>query len=521
MKSIACGTYHSIGITEDGTMDQWGSEDLNQYKDFPEGVKVKAVSAGRSHSVALTEDGSILQWGMLPRGPKKPHGVASLDGLKLKAISCGFNHTVGLMNDGTIVQWGSEVTGEASFFPKKSIKAKMVSAGHPHNVAITTSGDIVEWGSTTSDIFEKVVHNPPKDKVKYVSSGYFHSVAIREDGSLLQWILKDNGQGNGFPTEGIYKAVSCGFTHSVAIKEDGTIVQWGDSTKGQMKDFPPADIKVKEVACGMHHSVAILEDGRVIQWGDDDKDQREDMPGFVMRESNARRSGISPLKSLEDSYADALKPNPYPQLATKIAGDVLSTGTFSYNKNTTAFNATMYENVSLESGMKDEENPLIVKVGNNYSIINRDYIRDTIKDFSGIRYACNKILGLAVYPNNIYGKNPLYYMKGLAGGSNFLVVLSEIQTVLDKNIKAIELVPGIELKAVSSFLTVYDDGDYNFLGELVDSTGKDHCQKGSTQMLYRIKVLEEVTGGSKQKMRKNTQKKRNNLRRKTTKRKQH
>lgn len=490
MISIAAGAYHNIAISEDGYMTQWGEEEQFQYNDFPEMEQVKAASAGLYHSVALKEDGSILQWGKLPRGPK-PRGVKSLEGLKLKQISCGPNHTVGLTNDGTVIQWGSESSGQAQFFPPKTFKAIMVSAGFAHNVAIQPSGRIYEWGATSTEI-KMNVHNPPKDKVKYVSSGYFHSVAIREDGSLLQWILMDQGQGAGIPTEGVYKIVSCGANHSVAIKEDGTLVQWGDTTKGQMNDFPPAGTKVVAVACGMNHCVAITEDGRLIQWGADDHGQRDNMPDSGASESNSETA----LQRLEEAYEETPKPNPYPELAEKITGDALPSGSFSYTKNTTAFNASMYENVSLESGFKDEGNPLIVKIGGNYSLIDRDYIRNTIKDFSGIRYACTKVLSLAVYPKNIYGKNPLYYMKGLAGGSNFLVVLSEIQAVLDRNIKVIELVPGTQLAAVSNFSAVYDNGDYNFLGKLVNSTGIDHCQKGSPQILYRIKILKEAGSSS-------------------------
>lgn len=508
MKSIACGTYHSIVVLEDGTMDQWGNESNRQYNNFPEGESVKMVSAGETHSVAIAEDDTILQWGDLPRAPKKPHGTASLDGLKVKAISCGSRHTVAITKDGTIVQWGSETMGQAGFFPAKSFKAKMVAAGYAHTVAITTSGSILQWGTTSLDIFQKIVHNPPKDKVNYVSSGYFHSVAIREDGSLLQWILIDEGQGKDIPTEGIYKAVSCGYTHSVAIKDDDTIVQWGDTSKDQMNDFPPAGTKVQAVACGAYHSVAILEDGRIIQWGADKNDQRKNMIGILLKESNYMKTGKSPLQNLEEAFTKIPKPNPYPELAKKIIGNEVPTNFLSYKQENKAFNATMYEDIPLENAMKNEGNPLVVKVGNNFSIIDRDYIKNTIKDFTGIRYACTKILSLAVYPNNIYGKNPLYYMKGLAGGSNYLVVLSELQNVLEQNIKAIELVPGTQLEAISSFTTVYDNGDYNFLGELVDSIGKDHCQKGSSQILYRIKVLTKDTKKGGRRRYKKTQKKR-------------
>lgn len=498
MKSIAAGAYHNIAILEDNTMEQWGDDENHQYDNFPEDIRVKAVSAGLFHSVALAENGSIVQWGKQPRGPPKPRGTVSIKGLKLKQISCGPNHTVGLTEDGTVVQWGSESSGQAQFFPPKSFKATMVSAGYAHNVAIQTSGRIYEWGATSMDI-KMNIHNPPMDKVKYVSSGSYHSVAIREDGTLLQWILVDQGQGAGMPTEGVYKTVSCGAAHTVAIKEDGTIVQWGDTSNGQMKDFPPADTKFVAVACGMRHSIGITEDGTVIQWGAEDHNQSENMPDFVTQTSNMNVDGGSPLERLENAYEDTPDPNPYPELANKITGDLLPTGPFSYNKNTTAFNATMYQNVSLENSVKNEGNPLIVKVGGNYSLIDRDYIKDTIKDFSGIRYACTKVLSLAVYPKNVYGKNPLYYMKGLAGGSNFLVVLSEIQAVLDRDVKAIELVPGTQLAAISSFSTVYDNGDYNFLGKLVDAFAKDHCQAGTQQMLYRIKVLQEPAVGGKRK----------------------
>lgn len=505
MKSIAAGYYHTIAILEDDTMEQWGQED-GQYNDFPEGEQVKAVSAGKLHSVAIKEDDTIIQWGVMPRAPKKPRGAVSLDGLKVKAISCGNIHTVAITTYGSIVQWGSEVTGQASGFPSKSVKAKMVSAGYAHNVAILENGSIIQWGTTTLDISQKIVHNPPKDKVKYVSSGFFHSVAIREDGSLIQWLLEDHKQNEGLPTEGVYKAVSCGSYHSVAIKEDGTIVQWGDSSQGQMKDFPPAMTKVAAVACGAYHTVAITEDGKLIQWGADTNNQRENMP-----ESSGTSSNVPALQRLEEAFNKARKPNPYPELTEKITGEEMPRAALNYTEATTAFNAVMQNDIPIRNALSDEGNSLIVKVGDNYSLVDRDYIKNTIADFTGIRYACTKQLGLAVYPNNIYGNNPLYYMKGLAGGGNYLVLLAEIQKVLENNTKAIEIVPSVQLNAVSAFSVVYDDGDYNFLGKLVDTIGKDHCQKGTPQMLYRIRILEAVAGG-----RRKTQKRRNGLRRSVT-----
>ena len=64
MTAIAAGHYHSLALTEEGTVVGWG---LNGSRgdDVPPEVQgnVTAIAAGELHSLALTEGGTVTGWG--------------------------------------------------------------------------------------------------------------------------------------------------------------------------------------------------------------------------------------------------------------------------------------------------------------------------------------------------------------------------------------------------------------------------------------------------------------------------
>ncbi|WP_245619189.1 hypothetical protein [Methanogenium cariaci] len=58
---ISAGEFHSLALTEDGTIVAWGGAD--GFCDAPTGNGFIQISAGEFNSLALTKDGTIVAWG--------------------------------------------------------------------------------------------------------------------------------------------------------------------------------------------------------------------------------------------------------------------------------------------------------------------------------------------------------------------------------------------------------------------------------------------------------------------------
>src|SRR5688500_2236932 len=72
--AIAAGVWHSLALTEDGTVWAWGTNSLGELGDgtttdrsSPVQVlnltNVVAIAAGTFHNLALSEDGTVWAWG--------------------------------------------------------------------------------------------------------------------------------------------------------------------------------------------------------------------------------------------------------------------------------------------------------------------------------------------------------------------------------------------------------------------------------------------------------------------------
>ena len=61
--ALAGGGRHALGLSEDGRVFAWGTNDFGQ-TNVPLGLSnVIAVAAGAEHSLALKEDGTVIAWG--------------------------------------------------------------------------------------------------------------------------------------------------------------------------------------------------------------------------------------------------------------------------------------------------------------------------------------------------------------------------------------------------------------------------------------------------------------------------
>jgi len=108
----------TAGLTIDGRILVWGSDEYGQVSGVPAGEAFKAVACGWRHTAGLTLDGRILAWGDDEYG--QVSGV--LAGEAFQAVACGGKITAGLAwgDDGRVRRWGHDRGGQISQQPLAS-----------------------------------------------------------------------------------------------------------------------------------------------------------------------------------------------------------------------------------------------------------------------------------------------------------------------------------------------------------------------------------------------------------------
>ena len=488
-RAIACGYRFAVAIREDRTMVQWGDRleyDLGIWNDFPTGIKVRYVECGDSFAVAIKQDGTMVQWGDRDARTGFPEGV------KVKSVSCGVRHSVAIKEDGAIIQWGNDRARNG--YPG-DIKVKSIACQGHRTFAVKEDGTVIGWGDAEG--LERVLQKfPPELKAKRVraSKDYSFVIAVKEPGGYRVSLEPHAPRLRDIPL-GTVQTIVPGYSHAVFLKQDGTMLPWGDDGTRSRPSIP-----VQKLACANLHLVGIDMDGYIVEWGKVWNSTPTDTKPAVPMPPVSTAEG--PVELLASMTSATPTPNPHSDLLTPLTPAIPKTS-MTYTPATTAFDAVMQTDVPLDEALADPDKPLIVKVGSTYSLVDGSYLRNGIKDGSLLRYACTHDTGLAVFANNVYGKNPFVYIKGLQSG-NFLVLLSSLKSVLEQNVQTIELTPTTSVfPHIAAMHSVIKTGSKNFFGQEVDLVGADHCQAGSQQTLYSIQELVlKKQSGSKRKTRK-------------------
>ena len=222
VKAVICGCNHTEIITEDDNLYSFGSNRSGQLglgdtdnKNVPtlvkvsNGSKVKTVGCGSGHTIIITKDGTLYSfgdngYGQLGLGDNTPMNipilVAALNDLKVKVVSCGNNHTVIITEDGNLYSFGKNEFGQLGLGnigdknePKLvtipgGLKVKAASCGYHHTVIITEDNNFYTFGrnrniqlglgDTTNRYIPTLVNIPRATKVIAASCGETHTVVI-------------------------------------------------------------------------------------------------------------------------------------------------------------------------------------------------------------------------------------------------------------------------------------------------------------------------------------------------------
>lgn len=183
---IACGSHHTLVLTEDGEVFAWGQNNCGQvgigstanqptpkkisFVGIPSNKKVISISCGQISSIAVIETGEVFAWGYNGNGQlglgtnanqSTPCKIMNIQ--NIQKVVCGYGHCIALSEDGSIYSWGANTYGQLGTGSKSHqvIPVKIASelgrfveiaASHYNHIssALTHDGKCYMWGQCRS-----------------------------------------------------------------------------------------------------------------------------------------------------------------------------------------------------------------------------------------------------------------------------------------------------------------------------------------------------------------------------------
>jgi alpha-tubulin suppressor-like RCC1 family protein len=182
---IACGHYHTLLITEDGSLYACGVNGSGELGLGFEGKSdcgfqkvnlsnVSQISCGSCHSMAITEDGSLYTWGWNGHGTlgfadQDDRSKPSLLLCDVLAVANGGSHCLALKKDGSLWSWGNNDYWQT---------------GQAHGRYTLTPTPVILHTPEISDNSEKsVAYRTPK--VSGFGCGWSYSYFFDEEGTMF------------------------------------------------------------------------------------------------------------------------------------------------------------------------------------------------------------------------------------------------------------------------------------------------------------------------------------------------
>ena len=226
--SVAAGSYHTVGLKENGSVIAVGSNYKRQC-DTSSWTDVIEIAAGNTFTLGRTANGTVLATG------QDSHGQINVDRwTDIIAIAAGGDHAVGLKSDGSIID---NYHGECSTPNWENIVA--VSADSGLMVGLKDDGTVKATGRFKKSLISEwngiVAIEAKSDKIvglrsdgSLVSLGSFH---IYSQNSISGGNLKEVSQWSDIVS------ISMGFSHLVGLKADGSVIAIGENNRGQCRTY--------------------------------------------------------------------------------------------------------------------------------------------------------------------------------------------------------------------------------------------------------------------------------------------
>ncbi|XP_042162932.1 RCC1 and BTB domain-containing protein 1 isoform X5 [Oncorhynchus tshawytscha] len=216
---VACGSHHSLALTNTGEVYAWGYNNCGQVgsgstanQPTPRRVSnclqnkvVVSITCGQTSSLAVVENGEVYGWGYNGNGQLglgnngnqlTPCRLVGLQGLCVLQIVSGYAHSLALTDEGLLYAWGTNTYGQLGTGNKSNQlspvqimaeKERIVEIAACHSThtsaAKTQSGQVYMWGQcrehddflTVSQSLKKEFDSPETADLKFSVDGkYIH-----------------------------------------------------------------------------------------------------------------------------------------------------------------------------------------------------------------------------------------------------------------------------------------------------------------------------------------------------------
>ncbi len=330
---IACGAKHSLIISDagkafgtgEGLYGEVGNEReqvcptpvlVNDGidNDGPDSAAQRnyyQVACGSSHSIGITDDGFCYTWGKDIYGCLG-HGKNS-DSYRSPTGSKRSNTTPMLVRYLLGLDYVATLRKDIRSQTRDPVAIKFVAAGDDFSAAVDEAGYVYVWGRNDfgnlglgdNDVryFPTIVQSliDQEQTIVKVACGAKHMAAITFEGAMWSWGHGEFGKlglGHTFnmyePTlntklERVYiTSMSCGASHTAAVDDSGNLYTWGKGAFGRLghsdevNQFEPKQVMsltnpcphsgnrvpfVMDVTCGAMHTLALTNAGRLYSFG--------------------------------------------------------------------------------------------------------------------------------------------------------------------------------------------------------------------------------------------------------------
>ncbi len=235
---VACGSDHTIALTDDGEVYTWGDNDYSQLgravdeshpSNLPGVVNLASflpdvpigVYAGDALCLVLMDDGGMVGWGAnyygeLGLGPGQPNIIATPRAVLIsdvEEVSTGYYHTIVRKSNGELFIWGYNWDGQIGDGTNIDCPTPKHLSGFDNALSflaaglssfvVNSSGEVYAWGNNSSSYLgtgesSTKIYSPTQVQnladIEVIYGGYDYTFAFETDGTMWGWGNNGDGQ---------------------------------------------------------------------------------------------------------------------------------------------------------------------------------------------------------------------------------------------------------------------------------------------------------------------------------------